>query len=552
AFLSPALIFAPTARGGNAPDVGNVVSHEVGHTLNLNHDGIGTDEYYGDTPAEPASLWGPIMGAPWSTPLSQWSPGDYTGATNAGQDDLAEITAGTTLRTFAVFDGDVLWTDVFCTDAADPDDPEPGDRAFKPAGPEADPCAEVGAELTLSFHYGGRAAYSADDHGDVLDEGTALDNSAGEFTAAGVIGRSGERDVFTLVTDGGPVSIAAEPATVGGNLDVRLELIDAAGERIAEANPEAVTDVVSPATDRTASGLDARIETELATGRYYVRVSGAGQGDPAANTPANGSGYTEYGSLGAYTLTGTAAAFAAAPVTIISPLDGEEVQPSPVEITGSAEPGSTVTLTLGDEAVGYGTTDDEGTWSIVLTTDLPYGKSAITARQTVGAVEVPETATVTLVVPVGPPDIVRPVDGDTATTARPTFSGEALPGAAVELNITCGEDTWSGAATADGEGAWSFAPEQDLPNGVCSVTAVQSVNGATSAQTAAVSFTVDVATGDEGGDHGDDHGEDPEDDEGGDLPDTGTSANSWLLLAGVLLLGLGGALYARTRQGAAG
>ncbi|RIQ22273.1 Ig-like domain-containing protein [Jiangella rhizosphaerae] len=556
-FLSPAMIFAPVARDSNAPDVGNIVSHEVGHTLNLTHDGIGNDEYYGDTLAEPSSLWGPIMGAPWSTPLSQWSPGDYAGATNPGQDDLAEITADATIQTFAVYDGDTMWTDVFCTDAVDPNNPQPGDKAFKPAGPADDPCAEVGDELTLEFHYGGRAAYAADDHGDVLDDGTALDNSTGEFTAAGVIGQSGERDVFTLVTDGGPVTVAAEGATVGSNLDIRLELIDAAGELVAEANPEAATDLASSPTDRTASGLDARIETELETGLYYVRVSGVGQGDPAENTPSNGSGYTEYGSLGNYTVTGTAAAFEALPITIISPEDGDEVEPSPVEITGSAEPGSTVTLTLGDEVVGEGTTDDEGTWSIVLTADLPYGESTITAQQTIGTIEVPETASVTVVVPVDPPTIVRPVDGDTATTATPTFTGEGLPGASVELSVTCGEETWSGTAEVDGEGAWSFTPEQDLPNGECSVTAVQSINGVTSAQTDPVSFTVDVANGDEGGsddggEGGTDDGGDGGTEDGDDLPDTGTSTNLFVLTAGLLLLGLGGALYARTRRSVTG
>ncbi|SEF16396.1 Ig-like domain-containing protein [Jiangella alba] len=550
-FLSPAMIFAPIARDSNAPDVGNIVSHEVGHTLNLAHDGIEGDEYYGDTLAEPTSLWGPIMGAPWSTPLSQWSPGDYAGATNT-QDDLAEITADTTLQTFAAFDGDVMWNDIFCTDAADPNNPQPGDSAFKPTGPDDNPCASVGDELTLKFYYAGRAAYAADDHGDVLDDATALDNGSGEFTEAGVISQSGERDVFSLVTSGGPVTISAEGASVGANLDINLELIDSAGDLVAEANPETATDLASSPTDRTASGLDAQIETELETGLYYVRVTGAGQGDPAANTPSNGSGYTEYGSLGNYTVSGTAAPFEAAPITIISPEDGEEVQPSPVEITGSAEPGSTVTLTLGDDVVGEGTTDDEGTWSIVLTADLPYGESTITAQQTVGTIEVPETASVTLVVPVDPPTIVRPVDGDTATTATPAFTGEGLAGASVELSITCGEETWAGTAEVDGEGAWTFTPEQNLPNGECTVTAVQTINGVTSAQTEPVSFTVDVAGDDEGsedgGENGSEDGGDGGTEDGDDLPDTGASMNPLVLTAGLLLLGLGGALYARTRR----
>jgi LPXTG-motif cell wall-anchored protein len=551
AFLSPAMIFAPVARDSNAPDVGNVVSHEVGHTFGLNHDGIGDDEYYGDTQAEPASLWGPIMGAPWSAPLSQWSPGDYAGATRPGEDDLAEITAtGTVLQTFMVYDGDQMWVDPYCTDAADPNDPQPGDSVFKQNGQGG--CDPAGDPLTIEFHYADRAAHADDDHGDVLDEATALDTAGGDFTARGVIGRSGERDVFTFATGGGPVTVAAEGASVGQDLDVRLELIDGAGELVAEADPESGTDLASPPTDRAANGLNAQLEADVDAGVYYVRVSGTGQGDPAANTPANGSGYTRYGSLGNYTVSGTAAAFDAAPVTIISPEDGDEVQSAPVEITGSAEPGSTVALTVGDQPAGEGTTDDEGTWSIVLTTDLPFGESTVTAQQTVGEIVVPETASVTVVVPVGPPTILRPVDGDTATTATPTFSGEGIPGAAVELSITCGEDTWSGSSEVDGEGAWAFTPGQALPNGECSVSAVQSINGTTSAQTDSLTFTVDVATGDDdgpggGADGSDDDAEDGDED-GSGLPDTGTSTNRLVLLAGVVLLGLGAALYARTRR----
>ncbi|TDC47004.1 LPXTG cell wall anchor domain-containing protein [Jiangella ureilytica] len=554
AFLSPAMIFAPVARDSNAPDVGNIVSHEVGHTFGLNHDGIGDDEYYGDTQAEPDSLWGPIMGAPWSAPLSQWSPGDYAGATHSGEDDLAEITAtGTVLQTFMVYDGDQMWPDPYCTDADDPDSPQPGDSVYKPNGQGT--CDPAGDPLTLEFHYADRAAYAADDHGGVLDEASALDTTGGDFTATGVIERSGERDVFTFVTGGGPVTVAAEGASVGQNLDLRLELIDGAGELVSEADPESGTDPASPPADRTANGLNAQLEAEVGAGVYHVRVSGTGQGDPAANTPAHGSGYTAYGSLGHYTVSGTAAEFDAAPVTIISPEDGDEVQPAPVEITGSAEPGSTVALTVGDQAAGEGTTDDEGTWSIVLSTDLPLGESTVTAQQTVGDVVVPETASVTVVVPVGPPTIVRPVDGDTATTATPTFSGEGVPGAAVELGITCGEDAWAGGTEVDGEGAWAFTPGQELPNGECSVSAVQAINGTTSAPTDSLTFTVDVATGDDGA-AGDDDGSDDGAEDGGDdglhLPDTGASAHRLVLLAGVVLLGLGAALYARTRRGVTG
>jgi hypothetical protein len=64
------------------------VSHEVGHTLGLNHDGLTTGaEYYGGH-----GDWGPIMGAPYTRRISQWSKGEYANANNT-QDDIAVIEA---------------------------------------------------------------------------------------------------------------------------------------------------------------------------------------------------------------------------------------------------------------------------------------------------------------------------------------------------------------------------------------------------------------------------------------------------------------------------
>ena len=75
----------------NAPgDIADVVSHEVGHTLGLAHDGTSTSELYeGGTD----HLWGSLMGYPRFRAISQWSQGDYPDANNH-EDDLAVIAAG--------------------------------------------------------------------------------------------------------------------------------------------------------------------------------------------------------------------------------------------------------------------------------------------------------------------------------------------------------------------------------------------------------------------------------------------------------------------------
>ncbi|NHA00308.1 hypothetical protein G5V59_09870 [Nocardioides sp. W3-2-3] len=66
---SPAWVF-PGSLGNRAKNLAEAGSHEAGHTLGLNHDGTSSSGYYSGT-----SLWGPIMGAPYTSGVSQWSRG---------------------------------------------------------------------------------------------------------------------------------------------------------------------------------------------------------------------------------------------------------------------------------------------------------------------------------------------------------------------------------------------------------------------------------------------------------------------------------------------
>ena len=76
-----------------AKGIAETVSHEVGHNLNLEHDGDSQSGYH---PGHDS--WAPIMGNSDYEPISQWSKGDYAGADNR-QDDFAVITgAGLSLR----------------------------------------------------------------------------------------------------------------------------------------------------------------------------------------------------------------------------------------------------------------------------------------------------------------------------------------------------------------------------------------------------------------------------------------------------------------------
>lgn len=76
------------------------------------------------------------MGASYIPPLSQWSHGEYPGATNPDQDDLDLITDASANRARAQFitaDGYPYGGATCPQDGADPDAPQPGGVFFERA-----------------------------------------------------------------------------------------------------------------------------------------------------------------------------------------------------------------------------------------------------------------------------------------------------------------------------------------------------------------------------------------------------------------------------------
>jgi hypothetical protein len=88
----PAWIFTQ-GLGDNPKYIAEAVTHEVGHTLGLSHDGTNAVSYYPGIAG-----WAPIMGVGFYQPVTQWSKGDYIDATNM-EDDVAVIRShGVNLR----------------------------------------------------------------------------------------------------------------------------------------------------------------------------------------------------------------------------------------------------------------------------------------------------------------------------------------------------------------------------------------------------------------------------------------------------------------------
>ena len=99
-----------------------------------------------------------------------------------------------------------------------------------------------------------------------------------------------DKDVYALGQCSGAVTVSAQPAAVGANLDIELRLLDSGGSTVSTANP-----LSQKVNDEVASGLNASINQSVMPGTYYAQVDGIGRGAPATS-------YDDYGSIGAYTL----------------------------------------------------------------------------------------------------------------------------------------------------------------------------------------------------------------------------------------------------------
>lgn len=541
-YLTGALVFAGEAEG-SAKVVAEIASHESGHNFGLGHDGIegsDTGEYY--VPMEGA--WGTIMGAGYFVPVTHWSAGAYAGATN-DEDDLAVITDRDTAATYVALmasDGKAYdGTGVCAGSEVDLGNLQPGDVVYA-VGPNGD-CEPPGEQLTLKFHHTDRADFAADQVGDTAADAQALGNADGTFEAASVIEQNTDVDVFAVTTAGGELTATVEVAEISPNLDAKLTVTDASGNVLGEDNPE-----VARVSENEASGLGASVTVaDVAAGTYYLAIEGAGSGDPTTATPDNANGYTDYGSLGNYTLTGAAEPFVTEDIVIVSPEDGAAVTGgADVDVTGTATPNATVVLTVGGEAVATVTADENGDWTATVTA-AQYGNTEIVASQSLDGIEIAGTDSVTVTAPPAPidaPVITVPADGTTTEDSTPTITGTGVAGATVTVTVTDADGNEVTVDTVVPEGGiWSFDLTTELANGDYTVVAVQTVDGVTSDESAAVAFTVAVPGGSGNNGTGDDSGD--------NLATTGSDFNATpfaAAAAALLLVGGGFAAFARRKS----
>ncbi|MET3131361.1 hypothetical protein AAKU55_001623 [Oxalobacteraceae bacterium GrIS 1.11] len=171
----------------------------------------------------------------------------------------------------------------------------------------------------------------ADDHGNTIATASALlsksANGLANLSASGVIETPTDVDMFSFVAGSGPLSLKVAAAAIGADLDVSLELLDASGKVLASANPLAE--------------LNAGISVNIALpGTYYLSVKGTGNGDPLK------TGYSNYGSIGQYSISGTAALVVITPPTLTVKASASRGSGSlAVAFSGAATAASGATIT---------------------------------------------------------------------------------------------------------------------------------------------------------------------------------------------------------------
>ena len=205
-------------------------SHEFGHTFNLRHDGdtsqTGSSGVYYAGHGTGVTSWGPIMGAPFTASVIQWSKGQYLNANNT-EDDLA-IISGT-------FFG---------------------------------------------------VGYLPDDYASTTSLAQNIPQSSrGTISVAGIIEQNTDSDIFRLDCGRGNITVSALGASPEPNLDIQLALLNSSGTIIASSNPTGT--------------LAASLTASLTQGVYYLKVF------PGSEPDGSTVGYTTYGSIGSYTLSGT-------------------------------------------------------------------------------------------------------------------------------------------------------------------------------------------------------------------------------------------------------
>jgi PKD repeat protein len=179
----------------------------------------------------------------------------------------------------------------------------------------------------------------ADDYGNTTAAAHVLSGTS--VNVSGLITSRTDVDVFKFVTAAaGNASLSINPAARGANLDIKAQLLDAGGNVIATSDPSSFA-----LSSTFPAGLAAGFNQNLAAGTYYLRIDGNGSaGDDTS------AGYSDYASIGQYTITGTLPATgggSSQPPVAVATINGPTAGTTPFTVNfssaGSFDPDGTIT-----------------------------------------------------------------------------------------------------------------------------------------------------------------------------------------------------------------
>ncbi|MFF6550495.1 Ig-like domain-containing protein [Pseudomonas aeruginosa] len=296
----------------------------------------------------------------------------------------------------------------------------------------------------------------------VAPDGSSVTGKAEPGSTVGVdTDGDGQPDTTVVVGPGGSFEVPLNPPLTNGET-VTVIVTDPAGNSSTPVTAEAPDFPDAPQVNASnGSVLSGTAEAGVTI------VITDGNGNPIGQTSADANGnwsFTPGSQLPDGTVVNVVARDAAgnsSPATSIT-VDGVApnapvVEPSNgSELSGTAEPGSTVTLTDGNgNPIGQTTADGSGNWSFTPGSQLPNGTVVnVTASDAAGNTSLPATTTVDSSLPSIPQ--VDPSNGS-------VISGTADAGNTII--ITDGNGNPIGQVTADGSGNWSFTPGIPLPDG---------------------------------------------------------------------------------------
>lgn len=210
---TPAWVFS-TLLENNPKYIAEASSHEIGHTMGLQHQSTYTKNCdlvneYAEGRGTGEIGWAPIMGVGYYKNLTLWTVGASIEGCSVIQNDINTISNG-----------------------------------FNNIG------------------------FRSDEHGNTREKSTIITFTDNNFASNGIINNATDRDFFKVIISRRarlkaqiiPNNVAADNA--GANLDLFLTLIKNTGDTIGRYNPRSV--------------LNASVDTTIAAGTYFLGVDGTG------------------------------------------------------------------------------------------------------------------------------------------------------------------------------------------------------------------------------------------------------------------------------------